>query len=150
MYNRYQKISQIECSCIEDLFNFHLDVQNIEKVSHPSLNTKVLNPQIQTKQGEVLHLQTRRFYISMVWEMEIALIEKPYKIVNIATKSPFHYWRHSHIFQEKDYGIEMIDQVEFIPPFGMVGKFLEPIIAKELDKMFEHRHQATIELLKTV
>jgi len=148
MYNRYQKVSQVECSCIEELFNFHLDTQNLEKISHPSITTKVLTPQKNTQEGETIHYTTRRLFIPTVWEMEVQAVEKPYRIVNIAKKSPFEYWKHSHSFQEKEYGIEWVDEIEFIPPLGIVGRFLEPVIIKELDDIFEHRHKVTLELLK--
>lgn len=148
MYNRYQKISQVECSCIEELFNFHLDIQNLERISHPSIKTTILTPQKDAKVGETIHYTTRRLFIPAFWEMEVEIVEKPYKIVNVAKKSPFEFWRHSHTFTEKDYGIEWTDEIEFIPPLGVVGRFFEPVIIKELDDIFEHRHKMTLELLK--
>jgi ligand-binding SRPBCC domain-containing protein len=148
MYNKYQKISQVECGCIEELFNFHLDTHNLERISHPSIKTKVIVHPENTQVGEKIHFTTRRLFIPTYWEVEVETLEKPYKIVNIAHKSPFNYWKHSHTFAQKDYGIEWIEQVEFIPPLGVVGRFLEPVIIKEMDDIFEHRHRVTLELLK--
>jgi len=151
IYNRYEKISQIECRCINELFDFHLDMSNLNKISHPSTSTQVLTaPNFSAQEGEKVYLKTRRFFIPLMWELEIIEIEKPYKIIHMANRSPFRHWRHSHIFQEKDYGIELIDKIEFIPPMGVMGGFLEPIIIKELDKMLEHRHQKTIEILSSI
>ncbi|MEA2027590.1 MAG: hypothetical protein U9N49_01255, partial [Campylobacterota bacterium] len=121
---------------------------NYSKISHPSTRTKVLTaPDFSAQEGERVYLKTRRFFIPLMWELEITSVEKPYKIVHMAKRSPFPHWRHSHIFKQKDYGIELIDEIEFIPPMGVVGNFLEPMIIKELDKMLEYRHKTTIELL---
>ena len=85
----------------------------------------------------------------MIWEVKIERLEHPNLLVDLALRSPFKYWKHSHIFTQTDEGIcELKDLVEYELPFGFLGILANPFIKNELSKMFNFRHRITREILE--
>lgn len=144
----YEKISLLECE-VQELFDFHLDVQNLQAISPKDIKVTLLNKNFTPKEGEVLELQTVKNFISIKWEVKIQKLQSPNLLVDLAIKSPFSFWEHSHIFTQKENGMcELRDVVKYKPPFGIIGSMFNFIIKYELAKMFDFRHKVTKELLE--
>jgi ligand-binding SRPBCC domain-containing protein len=63
---------------------------------------------------------------------------------------PFKRWVHIHKFL---YDVELnqtqvIDEVGFELPYGMLGKLLDGLALYELKKVFEYRRKTTVEILE--
>lgn len=58
----------------------------------------------------------------------------------------FETWVHTHSFREVAGGTEVIDEIKFALP--MLGKLFEGYAQKQLEKIFAHRKQATIDALR--
>lgn len=76
----------------------------------------------------------------MNWIIKIEKLKYPNLMVDIALKSPFSYWEHSHIFTQKGNLCELKDSIKFKLPFGIFGKLILPFIKKDIKNMFEYRH----------
>jgi ligand-binding SRPBCC domain-containing protein len=64
-------------------------------------------------------------------------------------QGPFKKWRHSHRFHSIDEKqTEVIDEVEFELPFGILGKLFEGYAYKQLQNTFEYRKIATVKALE--
>jgi len=144
--NTFEKVSTINCS-LEDLFDFHLDIKNLENITPPDTKVKLLNKDFIPHEGGVLKIRTVKSFIPTTWEVEIAKIEKPNLLVDIAHKSPFKYWKHYHIFTQKGNICELKDVVEYELPLGALGQLFNFFIQSELKKMFDFRHKVTKEIL---
>ena len=59
-------------------------------------------------------------------------------------------WRHLHKFHNIIDGkqTEIIDEVEFELPYGVLGKLFEGYAYKQLQNIFEYRKIATVKALK--
>nr|WP_321268171.1 SRPBCC family protein [uncultured Sulfurimonas sp.] len=144
----YEKKSLIECK-VEDLFNFHLDTNNLKVISPKGVKVTLLNEGFIPKEGAVLRLKTVKNFIPMIWEVKIDRLDAPNLLVDIAMKSPFKKWKHSHIFTQIDENLcELKDVVEYTLPFGFLGSFFDFFIQYELKSMFEFRHKVTKKLLE--
>ena len=144
----YQKESLIQCK-IEDLFNFHLDVNNLKTISPKNIKVTLLNEGFMPKEGAVLKLKTVKYFFPIIWEVKIATLDIPHLLVDIALKSPFKSWKHSHVFSQQDEGFcEMKDIVDYTLPFGFLNFLFESLMKKELESMFEFRHKITSEILQ--
>ena len=62
---------------------------------------------------------------------------------------PFKKWKHVHkfLYDIEQNQTEVIDEVEFELPYGLVGKMLEGFASNQLRKIFDHRRRITIEEL---
>ena len=146
---RFEKVSLIRCS-INELFTFHLDLNNLANITPKDTKVTLLNEMFIPREGDVLRLHTVKNFIPMVWEVEIYKVVSPSLLVDIALKSPFTFWKHSHIFTDKGDGIcELKDVVEYIVPLGFLGRWFDFFIKRELKKMFTYRHDMTKKRLET-
>jgi ligand-binding SRPBCC domain-containing protein len=139
--------SLIKCG-LEDLFNFHLDSNNITKITPKNIKVELLIDDTQTYEGKIVKLKTTKFFIPTFWEVKIEKLQSPNLLVDVAVKSPFKYWKHQHIFTKKGNMCELRDEIEFKLPFGIIGKIFEPFIELDIKNMFEYRHKKTKELLE--
>lgn len=51
------QVSYIECSQ-EKLFDFHIDSENIKKITPPNTKVELLNEDTSTYEGKIMHLKT--------------------------------------------------------------------------------------------
>ena len=99
-------------------------------------------------EGKEVKLKTTKFFIPTIWNVEISLIKKPYMIVDTGITSPFKFWRHSHKFSKKGEFCELKDEIEYELPLGFLGDLFNPLIKKELEKMFKYRQEKTKMILE--
>lgn len=144
---KYEKTSMINCS-LEELFDFHLDVNNLKKITPSDTKVTLLNENFIPKQGAILRIKTVKSFIPSNWEVKIEKLQRPNILVDLALKSPFTYWKHSHVFSKKGNICELKDVVEYKLPLGKIGEFFDFLIRKELEKMFSFRHKQTKKLLE--
>lgn len=145
-----KQISQtsiINCT-LEELYRFHLDSNNITKITPKGIQVELLSDDTHTYEGKILKLKTTKLAIPTYWEVEIEKVIKPLLLIDRAVKSPFKYWRHQHLFSQKGKMCELKDIIEFQLPFGVLGKLFEPFIELDIKNMFEYRHKKTKELLE--
>ena len=132
----------------EELFNFHLDSNNITKITPTNIKVELLSTDTKTYEGKVVSIKTTKLFIPTYWDVEIKKLEFPNILVDLAVKSPFKYWKHQHIFTKKDNICELKDIIEYELPFGLLGKLVNPFIKNDIIKMFEYRHNQTKKILE--
>ena len=144
---KYEKKSLIACS-LDKLFSFHLDSNNIKRITPKDTKVELLNKDFKAKEGEILQIKTTKFFIPTLWSVEISLIKEPTMLVDTAIKSPFAFWRHSHVFTQKGNVCELKDVIEFELPFGVFGNIFSGFVENQLENMFEYRHKQTKYILE--
>ncbi|WP_321311806.1 SRPBCC family protein [Halarcobacter sp.] len=145
---RFEKSIILNCT-LQEVFDFHLDVNNLKRITPPDMKVILLNEVIKVEQGTVLKIKSIKNFIPTYWEVEIKKIDSPNLLVDYAIKSPFKYWEHSHIFTKRGNQVELKDVVIYKLPFGKLGKLFDFFIKKELNNMFEFRHQITKKILSS-
>ena len=143
------KTSFINCD-LKSLFDFHLDSNNITKITPSDTKVELLNDDTQAFEGKIVKIKTTKFFITTNWEVQIETLEYPNILVDIAQKSPFKYWKHQHVFTQKGSVCELKDIIEYKLPFGILGKIVAPFIENDIIKMFDYRHQQTKIILENV
>ncbi|RXJ99398.1 hypothetical protein CRV02_12210 [Arcobacter sp. CECT 8989] len=144
---KYEKISFIDCT-LEELFDFHLDVNNLKAITPDNIEITFLEENFTPKENRILKIKTVKNFLPIRWEVKIEKLQRPNILVDLALKSPFKYWKHSHVFTKKGNMCELRDVVEYELPFGKVGGLFDFFIKKELDAMFTFRHNKTKKLLE--
>lgn len=142
----FEKTSLLNCS-IEELFDFHLDVGNLKKITPKDTSVELLNKDFVPQEGKLLNIKTKKNFIPTIWQVKIEKLQRPNILVDVAVKSPFKFWEHSHIFIQKGNVCELKDVVRYELPFGKIGELFDFFIQNELQKMFDFRHRVTKEIL---
>lgn len=141
------KKSFINCS-IEQLFDFHLNTHNLTEITPNDIKLDLLTHNFTPKQSSTLEIVSTKYFIPTYWKIEIEKLERPYILIDKALKSPFKSWIHQHKFEQIDGKTQLIDIIDFEMPFGFLGKIVEPLILKDLEKMFSFRHEKTKQILE--
>ena len=139
----FEKSVAIKCN-LKELFKFHLDTNNLPEISPPFPRAKVKKiSEIPLQKGSTVIVSLNFFLFKTDWEILIEELEENKLIGDFQTKGIFDYWYHSHIFDLRGNQVIMTDKVEFIPPLGVLGRILIPLIQLQLFVMFNHRHKKT-------
>ncbi|RXJ89625.1 hypothetical protein CRV01_07050 [Arcobacter sp. CECT 8983] len=144
---KFEKISLLNCE-LEELFDFHLDVDNLKAITPDNIQIIFLEENFIPKENAILKIKTVKNFIPIKWEVKIEKLKRPEVLVDLAIKSPFKYWKHYHIFTKRGNMCELKDIVEYELPFGKIGELFDFFIKKELDSMFTFRHNMTKKLLE--
>jgi len=147
--NRFEKTILIKCP-IEQLYEFHLDINNLEKITPKDIKVQLLDKNVNIVENSIFRIKTTKFIFSTIWEIKIEKLSKPNILVDIALKSPFKSWRHSHIITKKGNMCELKDVVEYELPIKFLDKLLSKFVNKELEKSFSYRHKVTKDLLNNL
>lgn len=85
----------------------------------------------------------RAWHFGLPWTMTSRITEydPPWRFVDEQVQGPFRSFRHVHLFNAEPPGTRMIDQVEFIAPFGPAGVAAERLVlARYLRKLIVIRN----------
>jgi ligand-binding SRPBCC domain-containing protein len=141
--------TNIECTR-EELFNFHLDSNNIKKITPADTKVELMDDDGKSYEGKIVKIKTTKFFIPTYWEVEIKKLESPKILIDEAIKSPFKYWKHQHIFYQNGNIVELQDIIDYELPFGFLGKIVAPFIKNDIQKMFIYRHKQTKKILEGI
>lgn len=138
----FETSTLLECTP-EEAFAFHSNPNNLTIISPPWIKSTLLTPITSVREGDILEIKAKRWMITMHWKIVIETMQSPHLLVDMALRSPFTFWRHSHHFDVHDEGTIMRDVVEFEMPFDGFGKLFVPFVKRDLEKMFAYRHKQT-------
>lgn len=136
---------------IEKVFAFFSDASNLEAITPPSLQFRILTPKpIEMKKGATIDYRLRLFGIPFHWRTLIDEWQPTSFFVDSQLKGPYLSWVHTHYFVSVDGGVAMQDRVEYRVPGGI----LEPLIHRlfvgpQVKQIFAHRSEVLNQLLET-
>ena len=126
---------------LEDVFTFFSEAKNLEKITPPQLNFKILQTSTESiEKNTLIDYKLRLHGIGFHWKTLISEFEKNEFFIDEQIKGPYKKWVHRHTFTSENNGTRINDHVVYVIPFGLIGNlFLKPYIKKELDKIFQYR-----------
>ena len=125
----------------ENIFPFFADARNLEVITPPWLNFKILTPgEIPMRVGALIDYQIRIHGFPVCWRTRIADWNPPVSFVDEQLRGPYRLWHHTHTFVEKDGGTLCKDRVEYAVLGGaLVNKFF---VRRDVEKIFTYRAAA--------
>ena len=76
------------------------------------------------------------------WLTEITAVQKNRYFIDEQRFGPYKFWHHQHTFKPVRGGVEIADEVNYVLPFGILGRILHPIIVKtKLEEIFNYRNR---------
>jgi ligand-binding SRPBCC domain-containing protein len=138
---------------INKVWEFYTDINHLKIITPKEINLQVINATDQKfSQGTEIWIEGKiLIFKRSAWHSVITFL-KSYEYVDEMLAGPFKKWSHLHKFRDLDYGqkTEVVDQVDFELPYGIVGKLFEGYVYNQLRKIFDHRKIATIKNLETL
>ena len=130
---------------ISDVFAFFSDACNLEAITPPWLNFKILTPMpLVLEKNSLLDYSIRLHGIPIKWRTEICEWNAPYHFADQQLRGPYKRWYHRHTFADLgDHRTLMTDHVHYIPRGGsLIHRFL---VKPDLKKIFEYRQEKLAE-----
>jgi ligand-binding SRPBCC domain-containing protein len=131
---------------IARVWDFYTDIRHLEVITPKQMELKV----IKTTTGQRLEQSTEvwitgKLVTRSTWHSKITELH-PYQYIDEMLSGRFETWKHTHSFRKVAGGTEVIDEIDFTLP-GL-GKLFEGYAHKQLEKIFAHRKQATVDALR--
>lgn len=129
------------------VFAFHELPDALARLTPPWESSRVVQAAKISAIGSEAIIETRILgLIPVRWVARHTVYEPPHLFEDVQVKGPFRFWRHRHLVEPHAQGCALRDEIEYEPPFSMLGQLAEPfLITPRLKKLFDYRHAATRE-----
>lgn len=132
------------------VFPFFSAAENLERITPPELNFRILTPTpITLAVGTLIDYRLRLWGIPFRWRTKIPLWEPPYRFADEQLRGPYGYWHHEHRFEtvEGD-ATRMVDIVHYRLPFHPLSLPVLPLVRRQLERIFRYRAGVISQLLR--
>ena len=124
-------------------WEFFSNPLNLEKLTPGKMFLKIdLNEPKAIYPGMLINYIIKPFMnVRFNWVTEITALQQNKYFIDEQRFGPYKFWHHQHIFKPVSTGVEIIDEVNYILPFGILGRFLHPFLVKsKLEEIFNYRN----------
>ena len=135
------KTEQLIYSNINKVFNFYSTPKNLNLITPPFLNFKILGNEYQdTTEGKIFIYKLKLHNLPVFWKSKIEQWSPPFKFVDKQLFGPYLKWHHHHIFEDLGKETKVIDIVYYTVPFGSALHKL--FVKKDLINIFNYRKES--------
>lgn len=142
--NQIRKVQTLKCTK-DEIWDFISNPKNLSEITPKKMGFNVLTKPLPNKvyEGMMIHYSVKPLLgITLLWVTEITTVKDKQYFVDEQRIGPYKIWHHEHHIQELDNaeGIEMIDIISYVAPFGFIGRLMNRLfIRKQLDQIFDYR-----------
>jgi ligand-binding SRPBCC domain-containing protein len=141
------KSSRFDVSA-ETLFAFHLDAENLARISPPWPPIAMVSSPKPTAVGDVQVFRVGPWPVSQTWQARITRLVPGRLLEDTQESGPFVRWRHQHRVAREGPGSRLTDVVSFRLLPTPAGAFIEYYLVRPaFIAMFAWRHRRTRRLL---
>jgi uncharacterized protein len=128
---------------LPEIFEFFSQAENLEVLTPPWLNFKILYVRPQpVQQGTLIDYSLRVHGIPLRWTSEIVEWEPPHRFVDLQLRGPYKLWRHEHRFEPRDGGTLIADTINLALPLGFLGRLAYRIkVRSDVQEIFAFREK---------
>ncbi|MGA8807666.1 MAG: SRPBCC family protein [Thermoanaerobaculia bacterium] len=135
----------------EQLFAFHELPDAFLRLLPPGEKIRVIQVAPNLNAGSRTIVNVRIALLWMTFESLHTAYDPPHSFEDQQVCGPFRHWRHRHIVEPHPDGAILIDDIEYTPPFGLLGRAVDGIVIKRrLRTVFAFRHRVTREYCENV
>jgi ligand-binding SRPBCC domain-containing protein len=128
------------------LFAFHELPDAFLRLVPPGEKIRVLHTAPTLHAGNRTIVDIRIAFLYVRFESLHTAYDPPHSFEDQQVRGPFRSWRHHHTVEPHPDGAVLIDDIEYTPPFGLLGRLIDPIVIKpRLRRVFAFRHRVTRE-----
>jgi len=136
---------------IEEVFDFFSDAHNLERITPPFLKFQVLRTSTPAiEEGTLIDYKLSLHGLPMRWQSRIESWVAGERFVDVQVKGPYQEWHHTHEFEAFGDGTIVRDRVRYRLPMGGFGDAIGgPLVQRDVQQIFEFRHQKIAEIFPT-
>lgn len=134
----------------EELYKFHTDTRNLPKITPPWIQVNIVNLSLPLEEKSEILLDIKQHGLTLRWQMSVDKLLYPLSVCDKAIKSPFKTFYHERMFEEvDDHNTLFKDVITLSLPLYPLSLIALPLIKRDMNRMFDYRHQQTKRLLET-
>lgn len=130
---------------LQEAWEFFSTPDNLEKITPKHMGFHILYRSGGQKMypGQLIRYKVNGLpLVPMHWVTEITHVHEPYYFVDEQRFGPYALWHHQHHFKEVNGGVEMVDEVNYAIPLGILGRFANLVfVEREVNAIFDHRYK---------
>lgn len=122
----------------ENVFPFFADAGNLETLTPPWLNFKIVTgTPIAMREGALIDYKLRVRGFPVRWRTRIQTWQPPYRFVDEQLHGPYRQWIHEHTFEAQNGGTLARDCVRYAVPMDfLIHRWL---VRPDIEKIFRYR-----------
>jgi len=134
---------------LQEAWDFFSSPKNLSKITPKHMGFIITNKPSETMfEGQIITYKVSPLLgVKINWMTEITTVKENEYFIDEQRFGPYSLWHHRHHFYEIDGGIKMIDEVNYILPFGFLGSIAHRLfVRKKLKSIFKYREKVLIEM----
>lgn len=145
----FKQVTYIDAP-IELVFNFHLDLNNLLRISPEEANLQIFHAPQKIEEGAKVGLFVKFGPVTTTMETVIERLVPPNLFVDKQVGGFFEKWIHTHKFEAiTSSKTKLTDTIEYTMPMGIFGKVFGGGIAhSKIESIFRHRAKMTKQILE--
>ena len=126
---------------VERVFAFFKDPHNLEAITPPWLRFRIVSTSDDVvRNGTRIRYRLSLHGIPLSWESRITEFADNSHFADEQLSGPYARWYHRHSFRAVKDGVEMVDDVEYRLPFGVLGRLVHWLVVRhQLRAIFDYR-----------
>jgi ligand-binding SRPBCC domain-containing protein len=130
----------VVAATLEETFAFFSDAANLERLTPPWLNFRIVTPQpIAMHEGAEISYRIVLYGMPIPWTSRIDVWEPGVRFVDRQIRGPYRWWHHEHRFEATANGTRVIDQVEYVPRAAWLTGWK---VRTDVERIFAYRGDA--------
>jgi len=131
----------------ERVFAFHEQPEALRLLIPPWASSRIIAQARISEPGTRTIIEARILGpFTARWIAEHTAYDPPRMFEDVQIAGPFRHWRHRHFVEPHPDGAILRDEIDYEPPLGFLGRLVAPLlIERRLERLFEYRHQVTLE-----
>jgi len=133
---------QVVKASLEQVWDFIKNPNNLNAITPLDLDFEIVsNLPPQMANGLLIEYRIKIPFLGcQQWLTEIKHIRPMHSFVDEQRIGPYRFWYHYHGLQDTGNGVKIIDDVTYVVPFGVLGRFINLLfIRKMLKLIFDYR-----------
>jgi len=127
---------------LENVFEFFCEARNLDRITPPWLNFKILRAPDSIREGVLIHYRLAWHGIPMRWTTRIEEWRPPHQFVDLQLRGPYRLWHHTHTFEPRAGGTLMRDTLRYAIPMGWLGHIAAGWrVRQDVERIFDFRRE---------
>lgn len=137
---------------LEQAWDFFSTPKNLSKITPAHMGFEILYQSggEKTYAGQIIRYRVQILPgIKAHWVTEITHVKELEYFVDEQRFGPYALWHHQHSFKAVPGGVEMLDEVNYAIPFGLLGRLAHGLfVGREVSRIFGYRFQVLEDYFK--
>lgn len=135
---------------VQAVWDFHNRPDAFKLLTPPDENVKVITKDMTLRLGAIHEFETKQFGLKIKWKAKLVEVTPPFRFVDVALRSPFKSWKHTHEFEDFEGETIIRDVIEYEAPGGVLKNLVDHLMVEDkIEHLLKHRHKVFHQFLES-